>query len=104
MCGPASHPQDKDFIHIFNENLDGPKMKQILKENLIPSAEALFTPGQWYFLHDNDKKFHSKVVQEWLHQGEPHSFSRSALHSRTMVLSARQRQEVPQQGRAGVVA
>lgn len=56
------------FIHIFNENLDGPKMKQILKDNLIPSAEALFPPGQWYFLHDNDKKFHSKVVQKWLHE------------------------------------
>ena len=56
------------FIHIFNDNLDGATMKRILTANLIPSAEKLFNlPEQWYFLHDNDKKFHSKVVQEWLH-------------------------------------
>ena len=42
-------------------------MKEILKKNLIASANSLLPPGQWYFLHDNDKKFHSKVVQEWLH-------------------------------------
>ena len=42
-------------------------MRDILKANLLPSAEKLFPAGEWWFLHDNDKKFHSKVVQEWLH-------------------------------------
>ena len=42
-------------------------MKQILKDNLLPSAQQLFSPDkEWYFLHDNDKKFHSHVVQRWL--------------------------------------
>ena len=54
------------FIYIFNENLDAALMKRILKDNLVASAERLFPPGVWYFLHDNDKKFKSKLVQEWL--------------------------------------
>lgn len=54
-------------MYIFSDNLDAALMKTILKEKLLESADNLFEQGQWYFLHDNDKKFHSKVVQEWLH-------------------------------------
>lgn len=56
------------YTYIFNENLDAALMKRILTENLVPSAELHFhEPGQqWYFLHDNDKKFKSKLVQDLL--------------------------------------
>lgn len=55
------------YIHIFNENLDANLQKQILVDNLFQSAGKLMDPAkEWFFLHDNDKKFKSKVVQEWL--------------------------------------
>ena len=58
------------YIHIFNENLDAALMKRILAANLLPSAELHFSfdpPEQWYFLHDNDKKFKSHLVQNFIH-------------------------------------
>jgi transposase len=56
------------YTYIFNENLDAALMKRILTENLVPSAELhIAQPGvQWYFLHDNDKKFKSNLVQDML--------------------------------------
>ena len=59
------------YIYIFNENLDAALMKRILDENLVPSAHLHFAsdpPEQWFLLHDNDKKFHSRLVQELLHR------------------------------------
>ena len=59
------------YIYIFNENLDAALMKRILDENLVPSAHLHFAsdpPEQWFLLHDNDKKFHSRIVQELLHR------------------------------------
>ena len=59
------------YIYIFNENLDAPLMRRILDANLIPSARLHFAsdpPEQWFLLHDNDKKFHSRLVQELLHR------------------------------------
>ena len=42
-------------------------MKQILLDNLFPSAERLCDSAQeWYFLHDNGPQFKSNVVQRWL--------------------------------------
>ena len=55
------------FVHIFNDNLDGRMLRDILKANLVASAQRLFPAGEWWLLHDNDKKFHSNVVQEFLH-------------------------------------
>lgn len=58
------------YMHIFNDNLDAVLMKRILDDNLIPSAKLHFSfdpPEQWYFLHDNDKKFKSHLVQNFLH-------------------------------------
>lgn len=58
------------YCHIFNETLDAPLMKSILKDNLIASAQLHFNfdpPEQWYLLHDNDKKFTAGLVQEYLH-------------------------------------
>ena len=55
------------MMHIFEDNLDAKKMKEILVEHLLPSARDLFDADkQWYFLHDNDKKFHADKVQRWL--------------------------------------
>jgi hypothetical protein len=50
--------------------MDAVMMKDILKNNLVPSAELHFSfdlPEQWYLLHDNDKKFNSRLVTEQLH-------------------------------------
>ena len=60
--------QGMGYTYIFNENLDAALMKRILTENLVPSAELhIAQPGvQWYFLHDNDKKFKSNLVQDML--------------------------------------
>jgi transposase len=58
------------YSHIFNENMDAQLMKQILKDNLLPSARLHFRadpPEQWFLLHDNDKKFTSNAVKQQLH-------------------------------------
>ena len=54
------------FSYIFSDNLDAPLTKKILSENLNQSADDLFEPGGWWLLHDNDKKFKSKLVTDWL--------------------------------------
>jgi transposase len=58
------------YIHIFNETLDAALQKRILSANLLPSAHLHYAsdpPEQWYFLHDNDKKFKGGIVQGLLH-------------------------------------
>jgi hypothetical protein len=59
------------YAYIFNENMDGALMRRVLEANLIPSAKLHFSfdpPEQWYLLHDNDKKFHSNIVKDYLFQ------------------------------------
>jgi DDE superfamily endonuclease/transposase/Homeodomain-like domain-containing protein len=59
------------YSHIFNDNMDAALMKNILSANLIPSAQLHFSfdpPEPWFLLHDNDKKFTSRLVQGWLHE------------------------------------
>ena len=58
------------YSYLFNEILDGKLMSKILNTHLVPSARLHFSsdpPEQWYLLHDNDKKFHSKEVKAALH-------------------------------------
>jgi hypothetical protein len=58
------------YSFIFNENLDAQLMKTILSSHLIPSAQLHFNVDaaeEWWFLHDNDKKFTSGLVQTYLH-------------------------------------
>lgn len=59
------------YMYLFNETMDAKVMKSILGDNLIPSAERLGLitdpPQPWFFLHDNDKKFKSRLVTEWVH-------------------------------------
>jgi transposase len=54
-------------IEIFSENMDKIKMKKLLSNNLLQTAQQYFPNEQWYFLHDNDKKFKSGLVEEWCH-------------------------------------
>jgi hypothetical protein len=57
------------YCYIFNENMDAVLMKRVLSDNLLPSAELCFRlPEQWFLLHDNDKKFQSHKVREFLHE------------------------------------
>lgn len=59
------------YCHIFNENMDAVLMKKILEANLLPSARLLHLltdpPQPWFLLHDNDKKFTSNLVKEFIH-------------------------------------
>ncbi len=54
------------YCHIFNETMDGALMRDILKANLVDSAKLHFD-AEWFLLHDNDKKFTSNIVKEFLH-------------------------------------
>ena len=40
--------------------------RQILGENLLPSARALKMGRGWVFQHDNDPKHTAKATKEWL--------------------------------------
>ena len=43
-------------------------MKEMLKENVLPSVELHWDRAdKWVLLHDNDKKFCSNLVKEFLH-------------------------------------
>jgi transposase len=58
------------YCHIFNETMDAKLMRDILSDNLIPSANLHFStdpPQPWFLLHDNDKKFTSHLVTDFLH-------------------------------------
>jgi len=58
------------YCYIFNETMDAPLMKHALETHMLPSARLHFStdpPEQWYLLHDNDKKFKSRLVTQWLH-------------------------------------
>lgn len=55
-------------ILIFDENMTGLVQRRLLKQGLLPTARKYYPSGMWWHLHDNDKKFHSKVVTEWCHE------------------------------------
>jgi len=54
-------------IELFEENMTASIMKKLLTNNLVSSAEMLFGKQHrnWWHLHDNDKKYKSKVVKKW---------------------------------------
>jgi hypothetical protein len=59
------------YCYIFNQTLNAKLMKKILSEHLLASAKLHFSfdpPEQWFLLHDNDKKFKSRLVTELLHE------------------------------------
>jgi transposase len=48
--------------------MDGAMYRQILGENLLPSARALKMGRGWVFRHDNDPKHTAKGTKEWPRQ------------------------------------
>jgi hypothetical protein len=53
---------------IFNENMTGVLLKKLLDNTLLLTAQRAFKKNEsWSLLHDNDKKFKSIVVTEWVH-------------------------------------
>ena len=46
--------------------MDGAKYRQILEENLLPSARKLSMGRRFTFQHDNDPKHTAKLTTQWL--------------------------------------
>ena len=51
----------------MEENMNAKILKRLLTNNVVASANKLFgdTFHNWWFLHDNDKKFTSGLVRKW---------------------------------------
>ncbi len=48
------------------ERMNGAMYREILSENLLPSARALKLKRGWVFQHDNDPKHTARATKEWL--------------------------------------
>ncbi len=48
------------------ERMNGAMYRDILSENLLPSARALKMKRGWVFQHDNDPKHTARATKEWL--------------------------------------
>ncbi len=48
------------------ERMNGAMYREILSENLLPSARALKMKRGWVFQHDNDSKHTARATKEWL--------------------------------------
>uniref|UniRef100_A0A8K9VEJ9 Transposase n=1 Tax=Oncorhynchus mykiss TaxID=8022 RepID=A0A8K9VEJ9_ONCMY len=48
------------------ERMNGVMYREILSENLLPSARALKMKRGWVFQHDNDPKHTARATKEWL--------------------------------------
>ncbi len=48
------------------ERMNGAMYREILSENLLPSARALKMKRCWVFQHDNDPKHTARATKEWL--------------------------------------
>ncbi len=48
------------------ERMNGATYREILSENLLPSARALKMKRGWVFQHDNDPKHTARATKEWL--------------------------------------
>ncbi len=46
--------------------MNGAMYRDILSENLLPSARALKMKRGWVFQHDNDPKHTARATKEWL--------------------------------------
>uniref|UniRef100_A0A4W5PHN0 Uncharacterized protein n=1 Tax=Hucho hucho TaxID=62062 RepID=A0A4W5PHN0_9TELE len=50
----------------ISNTLNGAMYREILSENLLPSARALKMKRGWVFQHDNDPKHTARATKEWL--------------------------------------
>ncbi|KAJ4943684.1 hypothetical protein JOQ06_006182 [Pogonophryne albipinna] len=48
------------------ERMNGAMYREILSDNLLPSARALKMKRGWVFQHDNDPKHTARATKEWL--------------------------------------
>ncbi|KAJ4947728.1 hypothetical protein JOQ06_009761 [Pogonophryne albipinna] len=48
------------------ERMNGAMYREILSDNLLPSARALKMKRGWVFQHDNDPKHTARETKEWL--------------------------------------
>uniref|UniRef100_A0AAZ3NVK9 Transposase n=1 Tax=Oncorhynchus tshawytscha TaxID=74940 RepID=A0AAZ3NVK9_ONCTS len=48
------------------ERMNGAMYREILSENLLPSARALKMKRGWVFQHDNDPKHTARATKEWV--------------------------------------
>ncbi|MCW3101274.1 MAG: transposase-like [Chthonomonadaceae bacterium] len=58
------------YCHIHNQNLNGKYFTRILDDNLLASADLLFTESprqQWWLLQDNAPSHRAGVAKTWLH-------------------------------------
>lgn len=53
-------------LHRIEGRMDGAMYRQILNDNLLPSARTLKMGRGWTFMQDNDPKHSAKATQEWL--------------------------------------
>ena len=53
-------------LHSLKGTMDGAMYRQILGENLLPSARKLKMGRGWVLQHDNDPKHTAKATKEWL--------------------------------------
>ena len=53
-------------IHLFQGSLYAVDLRRIYAEHLVPSALRFWPRGQWWLLHDGDKRHASEEVTTWL--------------------------------------
>ncbi|KAF2364168.1 Transposase Tc1-like [Trinorchestia longiramus] len=53
-------------LHIIEETMNGSKYREILEEQLLPSARLLKLKRGWKFQQDNDPKHTANEPKEWL--------------------------------------
>lgn len=57
-------------LYIFRENLDAEICKKIMEDTILPAGAKLFGNTPWTLLHDNDPKFRSRTVTQYLESEE----------------------------------
>ncbi len=62
-CFSAKGP---GWLICVKERMNGAMYREILSENLLPSARALKMKRGWVFQHDNDPKHTARATKEWL--------------------------------------
>uniref|UniRef100_A0A8C7GVD1 Transposase Tc1-like domain-containing protein n=1 Tax=Oncorhynchus kisutch TaxID=8019 RepID=A0A8C7GVD1_ONCKI len=65
LWGCCSAKETGRLIRV-KERMNGAMYREILSENLLPSARALKMKHGWVFQHDNDPKHTARVTKEWL--------------------------------------
>jgi hypothetical protein len=54
-------------LGFYDGKLTGQKMKCIVQEHLHPFAQQIFPNGNYYVIHDNDRRWKSPPVHSYLH-------------------------------------